>query len=253
MASEKIKCVFVHGWGMNKAIWQPVIEQLPDWIEPQAIDLPGHGEASAARFTVLDDLVATLAAHVDQPALWVGWSMGGLAVTQLALEHPEKVSALMLVSSSPCFVQKADWPCGMKAEVFDSFAAELEADFSGTIRRFLALQVQGSDSGRDILRGIRQKILAQPAANPDALRAGLGLLKTVDLRADLAALTLPVSWQLGQRDALVKVALADELARLMPASEINIYKRAAHAPFLSHLTQFVDELTRFAKTLCPQK
>jgi pimeloyl-[acyl-carrier protein] methyl ester esterase len=249
MASEKIKCVFVHGWGMNKAIWQPVIDQLPEWIEPLAIDLPGHGGASSASFAILDDLVQALAVHVDQPALWVGWSLGGLAVTQLALDCPQKVSAMMLVSSSPCFVQKSDWPCGMKADVFDNFAAELEDDFSGTIRRFLALQVQGSDSGREILRGIRQKVLEQTVANPDALRAGLNLLKTIDLRTSLKSLTLPVSWQLGKRDALVKVALADELAQLMPRSEMTVYERAAHAPFLSHLNQFVDELTHFAKKL----
>ena len=246
MASKKIKCVFVHGWGMNKAIWQPVIETLPDWIEPMAIDLPGHGSQADKSFETLDDLAQALDQSVNEPVIWIAWSLGGLAVMQLALRKPQKVQAMMLVSSSPCFVQKQDWSSGMKADVFDDFAKELEKDFSGTIRRFLSLQVRGSESGREILRSLRKEILAQPAANIESLRSGLNLLKTVDLRHQLLQLKIPVRWLLGERDGLVNVSLATELEHLMPDAEVNIFNQAAHAPFLSHLPEFSKQLTEFA-------
>ena len=242
MGLVKIKCVFVHGWGMNQAVWQPVIEQLPDWIEPICIDLPGHGLNNQSNFETLDDLVQACVDMVDEPAYWVGWSLGGMAVMQLALDYPEKVKALMLVASSPCFIYKEDCLHGMKSEVFDDFADNLLNDFSATIQRFLSLQVQGSDSGRQILRQLRKKIMVMPAANIQALQAGLKLLKTIDLRKQVVNLSMPVDWVLGNKDTLVKPSLANVLKQSELKANITVIDKAAHAPFLSHLEQFTEKL-----------
>ena len=245
MSAKPVKCVFVHGWGMNREIWQPLLERMPEVVESRAIDLPGHGQNAGQSFQSLDDLVEALASEVDEPAIWVGWSLGGLAVTQLALRYPEKARALMLVASSPCFVQKPGWDSGMGAEVFDDFSNQLEQDFSGTIQRFLSLQVRGSESGRQLLRELRKKVLAQPAANILALRSGLSILKSIDLRAELKDLNMPVSWVLGGQDGLVKADLESELKLLATNIESRVYPKAAHAPFLSHLEEFSEQLVAF--------
>jgi len=242
MSFVKIKCVFVHGWGMNQAIWQPVIAQLPEWIEPICIDLPGHGMNNQSNFETLDDLVQACVDVVDEPAYWVGWSLGGMAVMKMAVDYPEKVKAMMLVASSPCFIYKEDCLYGMKSEVFDDFADNLVNDFAATIQRFLSLQVQGSESGRQILRQLRKKVMAMPAANVQALQAGLNLLKTIDLRKQLVDLSMPVSWVLGDKDALVKPSLAQALEQLELQVDISIINKAAHAPFLSHLDLFSEKL-----------
>lgn len=247
MKEEKIKIIFVHGWGMNSMVWQPLIDNLPDWIDAECIDLPGHGAASQQVFNSLDDLVAALAEKVSQPVIWVGWSLGGLAVMQLALQYPEKVKAMLLVSSSPCFVHKADWLHAMDESVFDVFADELEKDFSGTIRRFLTLQVRSSESGRQVLKSLREKVLAQPPANIEALRAGLNVLKIVDLRNQLKNIKQPVSWVLGGRDTLIKSTLSTQLKSITPTAKIKVFEQAAHAPFLSHQQQFSEQLISFVK------
>lgn len=188
---------------MNHRVWQPLLEALPDWIEPLCIDLPGHGIRAGENFGSLDELVAALAEISTAPALWIGWSLGGLVVTEFARRHADKVKAVMLVSSTPCFIKQPDWSCGMPESVFDQFAADMEADFSGTIQRFLALQVRGSDAGRQLLRQLRQHLLACQQPNQNALRAGLQVLKSTDLREQLAELNMPVHWLLGGRDTLV--------------------------------------------------
>ncbi|HEY9032881.1 MAG TPA: pimeloyl-ACP methyl ester esterase BioH [Pseudomonadales bacterium] len=249
MTEAKLRCVFVHGWGMNHAVWQPVVQALPDWIEPLCIDLPGHGLAAQHSFASLDDLVSALRDQVTEPALWVGWSLGGLAVTQLALRFPEQVRGLLLVANSPSFVARPGWSCGMPEAVFDGFAAELEQDYATTIRRFLSLQVKDSASGRQILKTLRQKILQLPAARMDALRAGLLLLKTTDLRSRLADLNMPVAWLLGGRDGLVNASLAQQLDRLMPRASVTVIEQAAHAPFLSHGDAFNQQLMAMAEKI----
>jgi len=234
---------------MNHAIWQPVVEALPDWIQPLCIDLPGHGLAAETSFASLDDLVSALRDQMAEPALWVGWSLGGLAVTELALRYPEQVRAMLLVTSSPSFVARPDWSCGMPEAVFDGFAAELEQDYAATIKRFLSLQVKGSASGRQILKTLREKILQLPAANMDALRAGLLLLKTTDLRSQLADLSMPVGWLLGGQDGLVKASLTEQLNRLVPQASVAVIEQAAHAPFLSHADEFNQQLISMAEKI----
>ena len=232
---------------MNRAIWQPVVNQLPEWIEAICVDLPGHGSANQDSFNSLEDLSSALENVIQEPAVWIGWSLGGMAVTQLALTHPEKIKAIMLVANSPCFVEKQDWTSAMPAAVFNEFANALENDFSGTIQRFLSLQVRGSESGRALLRELRKKVLSQPGANIAALRSGLELLKSIDLREQLINLTVPTSWMLGQQDGLVKSSLSHELKSLQPNASVYVFEKAAHAPFLSHLDEFNEKLVSFVK------
>ncbi len=253
-ASDKTTCLLVHGWGMNRRIWQPVLEQLPADIDAIALDLPGHGERSEEAFNSLQALTADLKARCESykpeggRLLLVGWSLGALPCLELARQHPERVDGMLLVSTNPCFVSRENWAAGVPAEVFDQFADSLRHDFSGTIRRFLSLQVKGSESGRQILREIREKVLQQARPDQASLDVGLEILKQVDMRDRLSDIRQPVSWALGAQDGLVKMQLANELRELMPGAEIKLYSKAGHAPFLSHTDEFVQQVVQ-----CVQK
>lgn len=242
-------CVLVHGWGMNSAIWQPLMNVLPAGIECVAVDLPGHGSAAGDSFESLHELSEALQREVKQPAVWLGWSLGGLAVMQLALNDPQLVRGMMLVSSTPCFTTREDWPHGMAQDVFDSFAVNLQSDYVGTIKRFLSLQVKDSPAGRSLLKQLRENVLQQPAANPHALSAGLDVLKTTDLRSRVSELSMPVSLALGGRDGLVNKHTADFMQKVLPHTDVQVYTEAAHAPFLSHLPEFSAQLLKLIKTV----
>jgi len=239
----------VHGWGMNATIWQPVLEKLPSWVEATPIDLPGHGQRTQEVFTDLCGLTKDLQAQckvikkAEQPLILVGWSLGGLPCLQLGLEQPKAADAFVLVSSSPCFVSRENWACGVEGEIFSQFARSLKKDFSGTIRRFLSLQVKGSDSGREVLRDLREKILQQPQPNEISLEAGLAILQQVDLRDQLKKIKQPLSWILGEQDGLVKAELSKTL------NNVSVFEKAGHAPFLSHTDMFVAQLIKQIKNI----
>lgn len=244
---SKVTCLFVHGWAMNSRVWEPVLDILPDWIDAEVMDLPGHGGRVNESFTNLQDLTDDLlkkCKHIKQqhaqgqPLYLIGWSLGGLPCIQLAKDHAEEISGLTLVSSNPCFVSKENWSCGIEVGVFEQFSQSLKTDFSGTIRRFLALQVKGSESGRLVLRGLREKILQQPRPDEANLDAGLEILKQVDLRCQLKKIKLPINWLLGSQDGLVKKQLANEL------DNVTVFNNAGHAAFLSHTDEFVGQLIK---------
>jgi len=256
---QKVSCVFVHGWGMNSAVWQPVLEKLPGWVGASVIDLPGHGQRTGEVFADLPSLSLDLQTQCEkikitgQPLVLVGWSLGGLPCLQLGIEQSKVFDALVLVSSNPCFVNRENWLYGIDGEVFNQFAESLKKDFSGTIRRFLSLQVKGSDSGREILRSLREKILQQPQPNAMSLDAGLAILQQVDLRDQLAKIQQPINWILGGQDGLVKAGLADVLndTKEMNAmkNNVSVFEKAGHAPFLSHTDAFIEQLLLHIKNI----
>lgn len=243
---SKVSCVFVHGWAMNSAVWKACLHLLPDWIEVIRVDLPGHGSMASVSANSINDYVQVLASVVHRPVIWVGWSLGGLAVLQLARLYPERVAGLFLVASNPCFVRQPDWQTGVREEVFAAFSESLEEDVETTIKRFLALQVRGSATAMKTIRQLQQSLQQRGSADIEALRLGLDILSGSDFRRELSMLDKPVCWLLGARDALVPVALAEKLKILNPEINILIDEEAAHAPFISHPQNFIDALVKFA-------
>jgi len=247
---QKVSCLLVHGWGMNRTVWQPVIEKLPPWIDVRTMDLLGHGQRVDESFSNLLSLANDVKAHCarikkkGQPLILVGWSLGGLACLQMAADSTADVDVFILVSCNPCFVNRENWQYGVDGAVFKQFAQSLKKDFSGTIRRFLSLQVKGSESGREILRDLREKILQQPQPNANSLEAGLTILQNTDLRDQLENVKQPVNWLLGGRDGLVNAKLAKIL------TQVTVFEKAGHAPFLSHTDVFVKRIVKIIMNSC---
>ena len=97
--------VFGHGLLASKEMFAAQIAALRDRYRCVSIDWPGHGESGfpSGGFT-FDDLVADTVALLDQleveRAIFAGLSQGGMVFMRLALEHPEKVIALILMDTS---------------------------------------------------------------------------------------------------------------------------------------------------------
>lgn len=221
--------VFLHGWGTHPIIWEPLLEYLP---KARALALPGYAGSDAA--PTLGLMAEKIAAQLDEGCMLVGWSLGGQIALRIALDYPDKVSRLVLIGSTPCFVNRDDWAHGVAADVFEQFAQSLAVDYADTIRRFLALQAQGSSSVREVLAQLRRRLLDQPKPPAGVLEAGLTILQSEDLRQDAARLHLPVTLIHGTGDKLAPLPAARWLKEAVPGAVLHEVQGAGHAPFLSH-------------------
>ncbi|MNG97665.1 Pimeloyl-[acyl-carrier protein] methyl ester esterase [compost metagenome] len=238
--------VLLHGWGMNGAVWHGIAQQLADHYRVHLVDLPGFGNSplNDGSDYSLPWLAEQVAGVLPERCHLLGWSLGGLVASQLALTHPERVQSLITVASSPCFMARDEWP-GIAPKVLAGFNQMLAGDFKQTIERFLAIQAMGSEHARDDIRQLRHWLAERPAPQLAALEAGLGLLADVDLRDELTTLSLPWLRIYGRLDSLVPKAAIPLLDERYPHSRSLVLDKASHAPFISHPAQFIAMVREF--------
>ncbi|MDO9052347.1 MAG: pimeloyl-ACP methyl ester esterase BioH [Gallionella sp.] len=263
-SGEGAPLLLIHGWGMHGGMWGGVTEQLAQHFQVLAVDLPGHGHsAGSGKWPVvsaephthhsplttryLDSIVDQLAEQFSDigPLTVCGWSLGGQVALRWALRYPQQVNRLVLVSSTPCFVQQTDWPCAMAADTLAAFSASLQQDYLPTLRRFLALQVRGSEQERELLVTLRHSLLSRGEPDLAALQSGLEILRDCDLRVVLPEVVQPALVIAGERDTLTPLPASHYLAAQMPNARLATIRGAAHAPFLSHPDIFVKQLVGF--------
>lgn len=94
--------VFVHGVGLDRGMWDGVIECLSPRYTCIAFDMPGHGEtplpSGEVTLTSYAEALAAAVAEADRPAV-VGFSMGAMVAQAFAARHPEALSRLVLMNA----------------------------------------------------------------------------------------------------------------------------------------------------------
>ncbi|MGD2113274.1 MAG: pimeloyl-ACP methyl ester esterase BioH [Gammaproteobacteria bacterium] len=225
--------VLLHGWGLHGGVWDTFVPLLEDTFRVTRIDLPGHGHSAWSGECDLDAIAAAVLAAAPLHAAWAGWSLGGMVALRAATLQPARVSALVCIASSPCFVRRPGWQSAMLPQLLDSFAGELEQDYARTLNRFLALQVRGSAHASGVLKRLRATLLARGRPRPEGLRAGLEVLRNADLRSAARHLHCPSLLVMGGRDTLVPPGAGHAAAALLPGARLEMIEAAGHAPFIA--------------------
>jgi pimeloyl-[acyl-carrier protein] methyl ester esterase len=256
--------VLLHGWGLNVRVWDGLTAALCDRFRIIAVDLPGHGRSGwrhersslPQQAAQVAETVAAIAAEYSL----LGWSLGGqialqLAAAQLAAAwhahgggHPAPftpANRLVLIAATPRLTTSPDWPHGAPPERLAAQAEGLETDYRRTVSDFLELQVRGSAGGAASLQQLRAALFAHGYPGVAALAHGLDLLLETDLRPLLPDITLPTLVIAGQYDRVTLPAASHALADGLPNARYVEIRRAAHAPFLSHLPELSGLISDF--------
>lgn len=243
--------VLLHGWGLNLRVWDGLVRELASSFRIITVDLPGHGRSPwnpKARTPAEQawQVHATLESLSKRYSL-LGWSLGGQIALDLAAAVPGSVERLVLVATTPRFAASADWPYGMPATALEKMATQLRTNYKRTVNDFLELQVRGSVASEKVLADLQASLFAHGEAHPKALVTGLTTLENSDLRPMLNLVRAPTLVIAGQYDRVTLPAASRALAEALPDAQYVEIRRAAHAPFLSHTSEFAALVTRFLR------
>jgi pimeloyl-[acyl-carrier protein] methyl ester esterase len=238
--------VMIHGWGMNNRVWGEFAERLAKRFTLHLVELPGHEEANQfdGEFT-MENLVQELSKQLPKAAC-LGWSLGGLVAARLALNYPQKVESLILLSTNPSFVKNGEWQAAQDPEVFERFSEALESDIHDTLDLFNRLQVAGSAMSRQVLQLLQNSQSKLPTI--ECLRSGLNILRRENLSADLGDIKTPCLVIGGSEDRLVPIDAVRLCAGRIRGAKLHIFEGAGHAPFLSHTVEAESVVSNFLKS-----
>ncbi|KZY41452.1 3-oxoadipate enol-lactonase, partial [Roseovarius sp. HI0049] len=96
--------VLIHGFGLNRAMWQWMIPALADSYDIVALDLYGHGDSApppeAPSLSLFSRQVRGVldACEVNSAAI-IGFSLGGMIARRFAMDHADRCRALVILNS----------------------------------------------------------------------------------------------------------------------------------------------------------
>jgi pimeloyl-ACP methyl ester carboxylesterase len=230
--------VLLHGYGDSFTSWEGWVQQLKNRFHLLSVDFPGHGltrapEGYSLSGDGLADFVDAFAAQLNLPQFAVaGNSMGGGVAWQLALRHPQRINALILVDSAGFPNEKP--PAAVP----------------------LAFKILKFPLGRAFLRNIDNRPLIDEGLRTDVVDKALitpafvdrwaefqrapghrAILMSVSMSSLMSAspevlhsINVPTLILQGENDVLVEPASAGKFAAAIPGAKVLIYPNVGHLP-----------------------
>ena len=93
------RLAFAHGFTQTKNSWNQIIDLLGPEFHSLSFDAPGHGDAAMLPFNCSE--AAEAINNVAGDATYIGYSMGARIMLHAAVQFPEEVTSLVMVSGSP--------------------------------------------------------------------------------------------------------------------------------------------------------
>lgn len=241
------KVYLIHGWAANRHIFDDLILHLPtDW-DIHAVNLPGHGDESFDGKFDIAAIADTFASQINTPTHILGWSLGGLVALYMAARHPDKVCSLCLSASFAKFLATTDYPEGLSHPALAKMIGFFQQDYAKHIQQFLQLQLLNTDNAAEILNRLMPDLVRH--GTPQALQAALDAVNQADARSFLADLSIPTLLVYGQKDSITPMRMGEYLHQHLPNSQLHLFAKAAHAPFLSHADEFAILYRQFIEAV----
>jgi 3-oxoadipate enol-lactonase len=208
--------LFVHGHHGTHHAWDEVMGALPGLHRALAFDLRGCGDSDKppdgyAPADYASDLVRAADALGIRRFTLIGYSLGGVAAVQAALDQPDRIHRLVLVAVAP----------------LDGIPPERRLPPrrrpSREIRRdgLLSMMARPLSAAR-----IEQLLDDEETWAPQASRGAIAALRPLHLGRRLAELRMPALVVVGDGDELLCSNLV--AAERMPNAGLQIYYRASH-------------------------
>ena len=239
------RLVLLHGFTQTATSWTPVADAFAgsttvgaDEWDLTALDLPGHG-GSPDGARSLQECASDVADSLGTPPpVLVGYSMGARIALHVALDHPDAIAGLVLVSGTAGIEDPVERTERIRAD--EALASHLESiGTKAFVEEWLA-QPMFATLSREAAR-VRERTTNAPTGLAASLRrAGTG---TQDpLWSRLGEIRVPTLVVTGDLDAKFTL-LGDRLAGSIPHSARIRIPGAGHTVHLEKTPGFVDAVT----------
>jgi len=238
-AGSGFPVIFLHAGVADSRMWQPQVEAFASRFDVIRPDMRGFGESElpAAPWNPRADLLALMDELHLKPAHLVGCSMGGALALDFALDHPERVSRLVLVDAGVHGLRSDSKHDHLFA---DAMAAEKSGDMKALNEAEMHLWLDGPYRPRGyVAKPLRELFLDMNGKNMNA-DWDSAPRQNLDPPAGrrLNEVSAPTLVVVGDKDLAPVLETADVLVSSIKGARNAVIHDAAHLPGLEHPDEF---------------
>jgi pimeloyl-ACP methyl ester carboxylesterase len=236
--------VLVHAGIADGRMWEPQLERLSARYRVVVPDLRGFGRTPMAEttFSYADDLARLCAALDIETAAFVGASMGGTTVIDLALAEPDLVACFACIGGDPSGYEMTD------PDTLAGWAAARDAFEQGDLAETARIESEMWFVGQGRARAAADpdslllvvEMLLRSYENPNGQELDPPRLAVDNMGAITQGALLPV----GEFDRSDMVSAAAMMADQIPRASLFHIPGTGHLPSLEspeYVTQLIEE------------
>lgn len=238
--------VLIHSLLADQSSFDRIAEPLAATHRVLMLNLPGFGDSAPVQggIEAVADRVAQAIAQAgqqlgfrDKPIV-LGNGFGGFVTLTAAIRHPQMASKLVLADCGAAFDEPGRAAFrGMSA---NAAAKGLAGIAEVAMRRLFAPEFQAAHP--ELIAQRRERFLG---VDIGTFHAACAALAALDLRPQLASMTLPALVLVGEHDEATPPRMSEELAAGLPNARFHLLKGCAHVPQLQDPEQFLAAIKTF--------
>ena len=218
--------VFVHGLSDSLVYWKVLSENLKKDYQTLIYDLRGHGESTDDdRNTTIDvyqeDLYQLLNALNIEDAVFIGLSLCGNVILDLAVNHPEKVKGLIVMSSFPEHDEKLK-------KIFNDFDNAIDQGFVEFFDTILPYTLTDDllEEHKELLENVKHE--AAKTANIEGIKKGINAGYGFNLTDKLNEINVPTLVIAGEEDNLTTLDIKRKISDNIKDAELIVLEKTKH-------------------------
>ena len=245
---DELPVLFIHGYPLNRRIWQPQLEGLSGAARALALDLRGHGESQSVpgpywMDTLADDCAGFLdALGITRPVVVCGLSMGGYVAMAFYRQHGLRLAGLILTATRA----GADSDEGKANRDKAAQLAREEGPLAiaeSMLPKILSPKTY--DRKPELVGSVRKIMESTPV---EAILGDLiGMRERPDSMLTLEEVQLPTLILHGADDQIIPVKEAEAMHRAVSGSQIEIIPNAGHLLNMEQPEMFNHAVRKFVE------
>ncbi len=236
------------GFGLDQRFWAAQIPIVSEHHRFITFDNRGTGRsAGAAGAYSIDEMTTDAVALLDHldiaDAAIFGVSMGGAIAQRLVLEHPDRVSALILAVTWARPIEFMRRQSDVARRILASNDPGALVDLT-LLRMFSPRFFEYGGAMLDQMVASLDATGAPETTEPRVLRAQLDAIDSHDTLADLPRISCPTLVMGGKSDMLVPGFGAEEIAAAIPGAELAMFE-SGHGVAVEEMGSFNERVAEF--------
>lgn len=247
--------VFGHGFACDQTIWRLIVPYFTKDYRVVLYDYVGSGKSDITafdekRYSTLHgyakDLLEVLEALSTDKIIFVGHSVSAMIGVLASIEKPELFESMILIGSSPRYVNDGPhYHGGFDESDVQELLEMMEMNFNGWATVAAATFMNNPD--RPLLT--ENLIKAYTDENPVIMKNFAEVTFLSDHRQDLHRVTVPSFIMQCSEDSVVPLQTAQYLHEHLPNSKFVVMNSTGHYPHVSNPKETVMLINNYIKSV----